>query len=65
MSSRHCRHTRMTLDFNPDNIYPKGSNIFLHCSDSSRSTAGCVALEEEMMLEILTTDTPGFKICIH
>jgi len=58
-------HYGMTMDFNPDNVYPNGSNIFLHCSGSSRSTAGCVALEEAMMLEILTTATPGFKICIH
>lgn len=55
----------MTFDFNPDNVYPKGSNIFLHCAGSSRNTAGCIAIEESMMLEILTTATPGFKICIH
>jgi len=55
----------MTLNFNPTNEYPKGSNIFLHCPGKSDHTAGCVAIDEAMLLEILTTATPGFKICIH
>lgn len=55
----------MFIDFNPSNVRGLGSNIFLHCKGYSRYTAGCVALEEPMMLEILTTAKPGFKVCIH
>jgi len=55
----------MTIDFNPTNTPGLGSNIFVHCTGYSRYTAGCVALEESMLLEILTTATPGIKVCIH
>lgn len=55
----------MFLDYNPGNVRGMGSNIFLHCNGYSRYTAGCVAIEESMLLEILSTAKPGFKVCIH
>lgn len=37
---------------NQENVPGNGSAIFLHCS-VKKSTAGCVAIEREKMLEIL------------
>ena len=43
----------LTTDYNSERVYPKGSNIFIHCKDSSPWTAGCIALDEACMVEIL------------
>ena len=37
---------------NPQNMPGKGSAIFLHCSNGE-STAGCIAIEREKMIELL------------
>ena len=42
----------MEIKTNPENVPGNGSAIFLHCS-VKKSTAGCVAIEREKMLEIL------------
>lgn len=46
----------MTIDFNPERVFPKGSNIFVHCFGASRgkSTSGCIALPERRMKRLLT-----------
>ena len=54
----------LTVDFNPENIYPCGSNIFIHCFSGKKYTAGCVALSEKMMKEILLSAHPGMKVLI-
>ena len=53
------------MDFNAENVYPKGSAIFFHCKKVNNYTAGCVAVEKENMLEILREINPGTKICIY
>ena len=52
------------MNFNPDNIYPNGSHIFLHCNGEQSFTEGCVSIEEQHMLTLLKKLKPGDKICI-
>lgn len=47
----------IAIDYNKKRIHGKGSAIFLHCignkDDSCCGTAGCIAVEEKIMLKIL------------
>lgn len=54
----------IAIDFNPENIYPNGSAIFIHCKGEKKSTAGCVAVDEKFMIEILKRVTPQTRIII-
>ena len=51
--------------YNPNNIRGLGSAIFFHCTSESPSTAGCVAVTEDFMVQILQKSDTGLKICIH
>ena len=42
-----------------------GAAIFFHCTSESPWTAGCVAVPEDFMVQILQKSDPGLKICIH
>lgn len=53
------------LDYNKENVYPKGSNIFFHCTGSSTSTHGCVAVDESFIKHILETCGKAPKFCIY
>lgn len=53
------------MDFNPKNVYPKGSAIFFHCKKINNYTAGCIAVEKKNMLKILKEISLGTKICIY
>lgn len=55
----------MQIDFNPDNIYPLGSAIFVHCKSENHFTGGCVALDKRLMQQILKSADAGLRICIH
>jgi L,D-peptidoglycan transpeptidase YkuD (ErfK/YbiS/YcfS/YnhG family) len=59
-----CYAYGMFLDYNKENIFGKGSAIFLHCKGKKGYTAGCVAVDEPFMLEILRRAGEGAKICI-
>ena len=54
----------LQIDFNPQNIYPLGSAIFVHCKSYNPYTGGCVALERGRMIEILKSADAGLRICI-
>lgn len=54
----------LEIDFNPENIYPLGSNIFVHCFSGKPYTAGCVALKEEMMKRIIISAHKGMVVSI-
>lgn len=54
----------LTIDFNSGNVYPLGSNIFIHCYGEKPYTGGCVALSEKMMKKILCSAHPGMKVLI-
>ncbi len=43
----------LATDFNQEGIWPKGSNIFIHCKGQKTWTGGCVAFDEERMVELL------------
>ena len=58
-------HYAMFISYNQEGIYGKGSAIFLHCTGENPYTAGCVAVSEEHMKNILQTVSPGSKICIY
>ena len=55
----------IAIDYNPDNEWPKGSAIFLHCKGVNPYTGGCVAIDEEYMKTVLQYAQPGMRIIIH
>lgn len=54
----------INIDYNPDNLYGKGSAIFLHCRGKRPYTAGCVAIPQNYMKKVLKNATDKMKICI-
>ncbi len=55
----------IATDFNPNNEWPKGSEIFLHCKGVKVFTGGCIAIDEELMRTVLQYAEPGMRIIIH
>ena len=55
----------IALDYNPDNTWPDGSAIFLHCKGAKAFTGGCIAIGEEYMKTVLQYAQPGMRIIIH
>lgn len=53
------------IDYNKAGVANKGSAIFLHCMGSKKSTAGCIAVKEAVMRNLLKTLKPGAKIVIY
>lgn len=53
------------FDYNKDNVYGKGSAIFLHCFGNYPYTMGCVAVAEENMIKILRMADRNARICIY
>ena len=43
----------IATDFNQACVYPKGSNIFIHVKGPKPYTGGCIAFDEDRMVEIL------------
>lgn len=54
----------LDIGYNPEGTPYKGSAIFLHCS-MNRPTAGCIAIPENYMQQVLKTITAGSTITIH
>ena len=54
----------IVLNYNADCVPGKGSAIFLHCSGSRESTAGCIAIPEKTLKALLQSLKPGAKIVI-
>lgn len=54
----------MFIDYNASGEAGKGSCIFLHCKGSKDSTAGCIAVSESVMKNIIKWARPGCKIVI-
>lgn len=55
----------LIFDYNKENIYGKGSAIFLHCSGSYPFTLGCIGVTEDNMVKILQTVDKKARICIY
>ncbi|MBO4897452.1 MAG: L,D-transpeptidase family protein [Clostridia bacterium] len=55
----------IVTDYNAENEYPKGSEIFLHCKGAKVFTGGCIAIDEECMKTVLQYADPGMRIIIH
>lgn len=54
----------IATDYNHDNVYPLGSAIFIHCKGVHPYTAGCVALDEDKMKEVLMQAQPGMRLYV-
>ncbi len=54
----------LELNYNPQNVYPKGSAIFVHCKGKKAFTMGCVAIDESLMRHVLVSSR-GLKVCIR
>lgn len=55
----------MFIDYNAEGEAGKGSCIFLHCKGSKASTGGCIAVDENVMKNIIRWAKPGAKIVIQ
>ena len=55
----------MFIDYNAEGEPGKGSCIFLHCFGSNSYTAGCVAISQSRMIDIIRWARPGVKIIIR
>ena len=55
----------LILDYNKENVFGKGSAIFLHCFGSSPYTLGCISIAEDNMIKILQTVSATARICIY
>lgn len=55
----------MFIDYNREGKAHLGSCIFLHCTSSSPHTAGCVAIEERLMRELMLELKDGARIVIY
>lgn len=55
----------MFIDYNAAGVAGKGSCIFLHCTGSSKNTAGCVAIPEKDMKRVIQWAREGVKIVIR
>ena len=53
------------IDYNAEGIPNKGSCIFLHCTGKNKYTAGCVAVPEKTMKQIVRWARAGVKIVIR
>jgi L,D-peptidoglycan transpeptidase YkuD (ErfK/YbiS/YcfS/YnhG family) len=53
------------IDYNAEGIPNKGSCIFLHCTGKNKYTAGCVAVPEKTMKQIVQWARAGVKIVIR
>lgn len=55
----------LDINYNPNNDWLGGSGIFLRCKMTDKDyTTGNVAVDEEYMLQMITTATPGCHIII-
>ena len=55
----------LIFDYNKENVYGKGSAIFLHCFGSYPYTLGCIGIAEDNMVQILKTVDINTRICIY
>ena len=55
----------IVTNYNSENIYPNGSAVFFHTKGAKAYTGGCIAVDEDAMVRILKTVTPGARICIN
>lgn len=55
----------LVFDYNKENVFGKGSAIFLHCFGNYPFTLGCVSVAEENMVKILRTVDTNARICIY
>ena len=55
----------MFIDYNAEGMAGRGSCIFLHCKGSRKYTAGCVAISEASMKQIIQWARAGAKIVIQ
>ena len=52
------------LDYNKECEFGKGSAIFFHCCGSSKSTAGCISVDEPNMVKILQSISINARIIV-
>lgn len=54
----------IATDFNPNNTWPDGSAIFIHCKGTKLFTGGCVAIDQDKMETVLKHADSGMRIII-
>lgn len=54
----------IVTDFNSDCVRDAGSAIFIHCKGAKTYTGGCIALDEEHMIEVLRHADAGMRVVV-
>ena len=55
----------MFIDYNAAGKAGRGGCIFLHCKGDKSYTAGCIAIDQSLMIKIIQWARPGTKIVIR
>ena len=55
----------LATDFNKACVYPNGSNIFIHVKGAKTYTGGCIAFDEDRMIDILRNCDSALVITIR
>lgn len=58
-------HYGLAINYNPERILGMGSCIYVHCKGKKPYTAGCVALDEDFMRNVLLHSDKGLHVSIH
>lgn len=58
-------HYALTTSYNAECILGLGSNIYVHCKGKRPYTAGCIALDEEMMKHLLQQSDTSLTIFVR
>lgn len=54
----------MTTDYNSERVVGRGSAIFIHCKGQKPYTAGCIAFDQDRMIELLRLCDQSLKIVV-
>lgn len=55
----------LITDYNKECVYGLGGAIFIHCKGSNPFTAGCIAFDEERMVDILRYCDTALVVKVH
>lgn len=53
------------IDYNKENVFGKGSAIFIHCNGSHGYTMGCISVSEPNMVHLMQAIDKNARICIY
>lgn len=55
----------LETDYNSECIYKRGAAIFIHCKGNKPYTAGCIAFDQDRMIQILNLCDSSLVVTVH